>query len=162
MLGCFLLHGQKNNTIFALLMQQKFSLYHQVIKMTAPPKSNEQELIEGCRKNKVWAQKAVYDIYAPTMYALCIRYCNNADTAKDLLQDAFILIFSKIDSYSGQGAFGGWIRRIVVTTVLGYLRQKHALKQYEQIDDAVSASHSDEPTAIEKISANELMECIKQ
>ena len=83
---------------------------------------DEQLLIDGCMRGESWARKELYEQYAPAMMSVCMRYVGDRETARDLLQDGFVKIFTKIRSYSGSGAFGGWIRRIFVTTALEYLR----------------------------------------
>ncbi|MDD3078645.1 MAG: sigma-70 family RNA polymerase sigma factor [Paludibacter sp.] len=124
--------------------------------------TDEQELIAGCKKGKPWAQRAVYDLYAPTMMSICYRYVNDRETARDLLQDGFIRLFTKIDSYSGTGAFAGWVRRIFVTTSLEFLRQKNALKQSSNIDDYNNYIENVDETVLQKISADDLMACISR
>lgn len=126
----------------------------------AKPQIDEQKLIAACQAGKPWAQKKIYEQYASTMMAVCYRYVNDRETARDLLQDGFIKVFTKADTYSGTGSFGGWIRRIFVTTALEFLRQKDALKQTDSIDDWTGTINNEEETAIEKLSAADLMRCI--
>ena len=89
---------------------------------------DEQLLIAGCKRGESWARKEVYELYAPAMMSVCMRYVNNRETARDLLQDGFIKIFTKIGSYTGSGAFPGWVRRVFVTTALEYLRKNDAIR----------------------------------
>lgn len=125
-------------------------------------KIDEQELITACRQGKAWAQRKVYEQYAPSMMSVCFRYVNDRETARDLLQDGFIKVFSKIDSYSGSGAFGGWVRRIFVTTSLEYLRQHDALKQSDNLEEIGHSIENEDETALQKLSAADLMQCIGQ
>ena len=124
--------------------------------------TDEQELIAGCIEGKSWAQRAIYDSYAPAMMSVCVRYVADRETARDLLQEGFIKLFTKIESYSGTGAFGGWVRRIFVTTALEYLRQNDALKQSADIDEVGYHIENDEVSVLEKISADDLMACVAQ
>ena len=122
--------------------------------------SDEKQLIAGCKEGKAWAQKEIFERYASVMLSVCVRYVADRETAKDLLQEGFIKLYTKIDTYSGTGSFEGWIRRIFVTTALEYLRQKNALNQSVNIEDYSNLIADSEPTILEKISANDLMECI--
>lgn len=79
---------------------------------------NERELIEGCVRNDVHCQKLVYEKYASKMMGVSMRYCNSKMEAEDVLQDAFIKVFGKINTFKGNGSFEGWIRKIVVFTAL--------------------------------------------
>lgn len=50
------------------------------------------------------------------------------DSAKDLLQEAFIKVFKNIDRYKHDGSFEGWVRRIVVNNAIdAFRRKKHDL-----------------------------------
>ena len=122
--------------------------------------TDEQELIAGCIEGKSWAQRAIYDRFAPAMMSVCVRYVADRETARDLLQEGFIKLFTKIKSYSGTGAFGGWVRRIFVTTALEHLRQNDALKHSANLEDVGNYIENVEETVLQKISADDLMNCI--
>ena len=64
---------------------------------------SEKELIDLCRKGDRKAQKAVFDRLAPKMFPVCLRYIPEREVAQDLLQDGFVTLFTKIDSYKGLG-----------------------------------------------------------
>lgn len=122
--------------------------------------TDEKQLIEGCRNGESWAQKLVYEQHASTMMSVCIRYVGDYETARDLLQEGFIKVFTKIDSYSGSGAFAGWVRRVFVTTALEYLRQNNALKQSTELDDFHTVFEDNQPSIIDNITADELLNCV--
>lgn len=124
--------------------------------------TDEEQLIAGCKEGKPWAQKAIYELYASAMLSVCFRYVNDRETARDLLQDGFIKLFTKIDSYSGIGAFAGWVRRIFVTTTLEYLRQTNALKLSSSIDEYEHNIEDIDVLIIDKISADDLMKCVRE
>ena len=122
--------------------------------------SDEEQLIAGCKEGKSWAQKEIFERYSTVMLSVCVRYVTNRETARDILQDGFIKLYTKIDTYSGSGSFEGWIRRIFVTTSLEYLRQNDALKQSASIEEYGNSLPDNEATVLDKISADDLMECI--
>ena len=79
---------------------------------------NEDELIDGCIRQDVHFQRLLYEKYATKMMGVCMRYCNSRQEAEDVLQDSFIKIFDKIQSFERKGSLEGWIRRIMVNTAL--------------------------------------------
>lgn len=85
---------------------------------------NEAELIEGCIQKKRSVQCALYERYASTMLAVCMRYSKNREEAEDLMQEAFLKVFDKIATFRGQGSLEGWIRRIMINHALNYLKSK--------------------------------------
>ncbi|MDD4967835.1 MAG: sigma-70 family RNA polymerase sigma factor [Paludibacter sp.] len=122
--------------------------------------SDEEQLIAGCKDGKARAQKEIFEQYASAMLSVCVRYVNDRETAKDILQEGFIKLYTKIDTYSGIGSFAGWVRRIFVTTALEYLREHDALKQSMSIDDYSNSIIDNDTTVLDKISADDLLGCI--
>ena len=122
--------------------------------------SDEEQLIAGCKEGKPWAQKEIFERYSGVMLSVCVRYVTDRETARDILQDGFIKLYTKIDTFSGSGSFAGWVRRIFVTTSLEYLRQNDALKQRASIEEYGNSIPDNEITVLDKISADDLMECI--
>lgn len=120
---------------------------------------NLEELVAGCKENDRKAQKGLFDFLAPKMFAVCLRYAGDRDTAKDLLQDGFITLFAKLDSYSGEGSFEGWARKIFVNTALMYLRKTDALKLSTDIEQARSLA-SEAPGAVGQIGYKELLQLV--
>jgi len=124
--------------------------------------SDEEQLIAGCKEGKPRAQKKLFEQYASVMLSVCVRYVPDRETARDILQDGFIKIYSKINTYSGEGSFAGWIRRIFVTTALEYLRQNDALRQSASIEEYYNTIVDEKETVLDKISADDLMDCISK
>lgn len=118
--------------------------------------SREKEWIEGARSGDRRCQKAIYDILSAKMLAVCLRYMGDRESAEDILQDGFVTLFSKLDTYSGEGSFEGWARKIFVNTALMSLRKKDALKGSEDVDAAWDIA-SDAPTAVQQIGYEELL-----
>ena len=121
--------------------------------------TSEQQLIDLCIKGDRNAQRVIYDRLASRMFPVCIRYVSDRTVAEDILQDGFITLFSKIDSYKGNGSFEGWARKIFVNTALMYLRKKDALKMSEELENARHLS-SDLSSQMQNIGYKELMKLI--
>ena len=115
--------------------------------------------IEKAKAGDRRAQKSIYDELSGKMFAVCLRYMGDRESAEDILQDGFVTLFSKLDSYSGEGSFEGWARKIFVNTALMCLRKKDIMRQTEDVDAAWNVT-SDAPSAIERISYKDLMNMI--
>ncbi len=81
------------------------------------------EIISQCKKNNKNAREIIFNEYSRVLLSICIRYLKNRIRAEDVMQDAFVTIFTKINQYNGKGSFEGWIKRITVNTALMQLRQ---------------------------------------
>ena len=117
------------------------------------------EILQACKRGDRKAQKQLFDSLAPKMMAVCLRYMGTRDEAEDILQEGFITLFSRLDSYSGEGSFEGWARKIFVNTALMSLRKKDALKMSEDLESAWNVS-SDGVTQIQSVGYHELLKLI--
>lgn len=84
---------------------------------------DEKALVENCLLNKEWAQRELYDLHSSELFAICYRYATDANEAKDILQEGFIKIFTHLKQYKGSGLLIGWMKRVVVTTSLNYIKK---------------------------------------
>lgn len=120
----------------------------------------EQELISSCKNNDRRAQKVLYERFAPKMFGVCKRYVKTIENAEEVLIEAFCKVFQKMDLYSGEGSFEGWIRRIVINESLMFLRKNFRFNEHTDIDEmpvqAVNVTIEDE------LSANEIIALLEQ
>lgn len=91
---------------------------------------SEQKLIDGCLKSDRKAQKCLYEKYAPEMMNVCLRYCSDKPTAKDVMQEGFIRVFQHIGQLQDVKKLKPWIKQIMVNTVLMKIRKKESLVFY--------------------------------
>lgn len=82
------------------------------------------KLVKDCIREIPAAQKQLYDHFAESMMGVCYRYTKSVTDAEDVLQDGFVKVFRHLNQYKQQGELGGWIRRIMVTTSLNFLKKK--------------------------------------
>lgn len=87
-------------------------------------------IIEQCKNGDKAAQFAVYKQYYKAMYNTSFRIVNNSFEAEDIMQEAFLAAFTKLDSFSGTVTFGAWLKRIVINKSLTALKQT---KKFETI-----------------------------
>lgn len=92
----------------------------------------EQSLIERCKNNDRQAQKLLFEKYATKMMGICLRYCNNYEDARDVMQDGFIKVFSKINTFKGESSLQTWMSKIFVHTSLNNFRKAHI--KYDHVD----------------------------
>lgn len=86
----------------------------------------EQHIIKLFRRGDASAMDMLYAVYADYLTAVCARYIPDDDELKDVLQESFIKIFSKIGefNYRGNGSLRAWITRIVINESLLTIRKK--------------------------------------
>ena len=92
-----------------------------------------QEIIDQCREGSQKAQFQLYKLYYKPMYSVCLRIINNETEAEDVMQEAFLKAFSKIDTYKGEVSFGAWLKKIVINRSLDYLKKRKV--KFEEINE---------------------------
>lgn len=117
---------------------------------------DELQLIEGCKREDRLAQKELYEKYSRKMMGVCLRYVNDRETARDLLQEGFVRVFTYIGTYSGSGSFEGWMRKIFVNGALEYLRHSDVLREATGLESTAELAQTD-GSVISSMSAKELM-----
>jgi RNA polymerase sigma-70 factor (ECF subfamily) len=85
------------------------------------------------------------------MFGVCLRYCASREEAEDVLQDGFIKVFKKIDSFRFTGSFEGWIRRIMVHTAI---RNKYITLRAHEVNTLEGVEH---PALDEKVTSKLMM-----
>jgi RNA polymerase sigma-70 factor (ECF subfamily) len=117
-------------------------------------------LIEACCSNDRKAQKGVYNILSGKLYSSSLKYASSNEDAQDILQDAFITIFKKIEQFNHKGSFEGWCRRIVINTALAKYRS-NKIKTVDQ-DRIINLEVEIEVEEVSEISLNALLEFIQE
>ena len=79
--------------------------------------------VEQARQGDMAAFEKLYRLNIDRVYGLCLRMTSNASEAEDCAQEAFIQGWSKLDKFRGDSAFGTWMHRVAVNTVLGRMRK---------------------------------------
>lgn len=82
------------------------------------------ELIEASKRGDNRARRQLYELYARAMFNICYRMMNNREDAEDILQEAFIQAFSKLDSFRYDSTFGAWLKRIVINTCINAINKR--------------------------------------
>jgi RNA polymerase sigma factor (sigma-70 family) len=75
-------------------------------------------LVELCRQGSRNAQFELYNKYYKAMYNTALRIVKDEHWAEDIMQEAFLKAFTKIDTYKGEVTFGAWLKKIVVNQSL--------------------------------------------
>lgn len=118
-------------------------------------------LVKECLRRKPAAQKQLYDHFAPAMLGVCYRYTKSIHDAEDVLQEGFIKVFLHLSNYKSTGELGAWIRRIMVTTALNYLKKNKRYREELVFADMPLHPVSDNNPMIQ-LDAKELSELIRQ
>ncbi|MEO9964458.1 MAG: sigma-70 family RNA polymerase sigma factor [Reichenbachiella sp.] len=123
-------------------------------------KITESELISLCKRKERQAQKMLYEQQSPVMLTVCRRYISDLDMAEELMINGFLKVFEKIEQFKAEGSFQGWIRRIMVTTCLEWIRKNRQLYKEVDLDDINPVV--DFQTADKNLEAEDLLQMIRE
>lgn len=121
----------------------------------------DKPFIEKLIKHDGKAQKAFYQMLAPKMYGICLRFAANRAEADDILQEGFIRVFTHLKDYRGEGSLEGWVRKTIVNTAINYYKKRikrGPTAELEQIRNWADDHHH----IIEKMAADDLLELIQE
>ena len=101
---------------------------------------DEQSLARLCSRRDRLAEDELYTRYVARVMTLCRRYTGCEADAQDLLQETFVKVLGRIETfqYTGNGSLYRWIRRIVINKALNDLRgirKKGVLQDFPLKDD---------------------------
>jgi RNA polymerase sigma factor (sigma-70 family) len=122
--------------------------------------TTDQELVTGCREGKPLAQKALYQRYFGKMLGIAMRYTKHQEEAIEILNNAFLKVFTSLHKYEDQNNLAGWIAKIVFNTAIDFVRQ-HV--KYKQVMD-FEVAH-DSPTfndGLSQLQATDLYKLVQQ
>jgi RNA polymerase sigma-70 factor (ECF subfamily) len=100
------------------------------------------EVLSAACAGDARAQETIYRSYQRPVYSLIRRLISRPAIADELFQETFIEVLRSLGSYSGEGAFGGWVRAIAVNKCLMYLRSPwHRSFAYVDTDESEPAAN---------------------
>lgn len=71
--------------------------------------------------------------YSHEAFAIVMRLVPQQVDAEELVQDAFVRAFNRLDTFEGHSSFSTWICRIAYNTAISWLRKRRM--KYLSIDD---------------------------
>ncbi|MBL7814370.1 MAG: RNA polymerase sigma factor [Saprospiraceae bacterium] len=116
------------------------------------------KLVEGCRSGERSSQERLYAHFHNYALTVCSRYAASSDEAKEVLNDAFFKIFTKIDRYNPDYSFKGWLHRIVVNTAIDRYRSQQNHPRHEELSYASGVEVETE--VIEKLTQEEIFKMV--
>lgn len=121
---------------------------------------SDTRLIEQCKKGKARYQKLLYDKFSCKVYPVCYRYAKNEEDAKDILQETFIRVYSKLDTFQNKGSFEGWIRKIAVNTSIRHYQ--NSLRKVDQHDIEYAPDLASDETILSEMNAADILKKISE
>ncbi len=118
----------------------------------------EKELLKACLSGDRSAQRDIFYLYSGKMMAVCQRFAKNRHEAEDVLQDAFVKVFTHMHEFANAGSFEGWVRRIVINTAIKNNLKNHTI--FQELDPEHVKEDMVPPEVFSSLSEEELIRLI--
>ena len=102
----------------------------------------EPDLVRRAQQRDTSAFASLYRTHLGRVYALCLRMTADAPLAEELTQQAFIGAWEKLPHFRGESAFGSWLHRLAVNTVLMAFRSRSRFAARVVFTDDLAALES--------------------
>jgi RNA polymerase sigma-70 factor (ECF subfamily) len=119
------------------------------------------QLLQRCEIGEHSAQLEIYKRYYRAMYNTALRILKNSFEAEDMMQESFLIAFTKLSTFKGEVTFGSWLKRIVINKCLTQLKKN---KRFEEVKLEVkrNSSYEDEDVDYSSIKSETVLTCLNK
>ncbi|MDF9798740.1 RNA polymerase sigma factor (sigma-70 family) [Catalinimonas alkaloidigena] len=118
-----------------------------------------QTLITGCLKGKRKSQEKLYQRFYPYGMSVCLRYTDTEEEAIEVLNDGFMKVFAKLETFDQQKPFQSWFRRILINTSINHYHKNEKHKHHQPIEEGNQVA--DERSILSHLSYEEMIRLIQ-
>src|SRR5687767_14702723 len=122
--------------------------------------ASDETLVRECIAGNRPYQEMFYKKFCWKMMGVCMRYSKNKEEAEDFLQEGFVKAFTHLRTYKAKGSLEGWVRRIIVNTILDGMRKKSLMFKVVDIEEAGNEVRADD--LLSEISVQDLVVMIQE
>lgn len=105
----------------------------------------EHQLVKDCLRGRADAQRQLFEQFAPVMLPVCLRYSREKMEAEDILQEGFIRVFEKLNTYRFEGSLEGWVRKIIVNVAIRQYQRNAKLHVVTELEEGIAEPDQEMP-----------------
>ncbi len=94
------------------------------------------ELLQGCISHDRKSQKLLYKAFYGFAMAICLRYAGNRDDAAEVMNQGFMKVFTKIETFDASRPFKAWLGRIMMNASIDHYRANLKMVYAEDLENA--------------------------
>jgi RNA polymerase sigma factor (sigma-70 family) len=92
------------------------------------------DIVEACIRGDRKAQFELYKLYSKAMYNICLRMLGTVENAEDALQNSFVDVYTKLETFRFESSIGAWIKRIVINQCINMLKKRRI--EFSELNDS--------------------------
>lgn len=125
-------------------------------------------LLDQCRSGNQRAQMKVYNRYYKAMYNASFRIVKDSFKAEDIMQESFLIAFTKLETLRESSMFGSWLKRIVINnSIVEYHKNNKCITipledVIYKVEDDQSNSENNEWTNLKAAQILQAMHSLKE
>lgn len=123
------------------------------------PESSLKLLVDECRNGKLDSQKELYKQFYGYAMGVCLRYSQNREEAKEIVNDGFLKVFSHIRDQREGSSFKSWLRKIMVHASIDFFRRNE--KYYNQSEISPFVKELSVPDSHSILSEQEILRLVQ-
>lgn len=120
------------------------------------------DLLAGCLRNHRRSQELLYRQFYGYAMGICLRYAPTREGAREVLNDGFLKVFTRLEQYEPTQPFKGWLRRILINTAVDHYRQEVRHFYHDTIERAESSPVVESADVYSQLAHDELMGLIQR
>lgn len=122
----------------------------------------EREMVKALANGNKQVLKNLYHEYSGLFFTIARRYARSSQEAEDMVQESFVQIYKKAHTFSFNGSFEGWMKRVVVNKCLTVLKKKR-LDMSDSLEEEIHEQRAvQESWAVERMSAEAIIESMAE
>lgn len=105
-------------------------------------------LVRAARAGELPAFERLFRLFERPAWTLATRLLADSDAARDVVQEAMLQAFDRIDRYRFEAPFWAWLRQIVVNAALMRLRSRRHLTSLDDDEIALPSALTHDPIGV--------------
>jgi RNA polymerase sigma-70 factor, ECF subfamily len=124
---------------------------------TGHTRLDDEELMQRLVYRDLWAFRALYDRYGNLVYSAALRVLRDPQVAEDMVQEIFLRIWRKPDSYVAQrGRFATWLTSVTRNRAVDEIRSRgrrfrHETASPEEQERELPAPETNDPALMAEL-----------
>jgi len=119
-------------------------------------------MIEGCQRGNRESQKMLYEHFYGYAMSICIRYSKTREEAREILNDGFMKVYTRMTTRDVNASFKSWLRRIMINSAIDHYRKHHKHYQLSNVDGSAARASAVEADALHELSYEELIGLVQE
>ncbi|MBA4054392.1 MAG: RNA polymerase subunit sigma-70 [Marivirga sp.] len=104
----------------------------------------------------------LYQHYYGYAMSVCLRYSKSREESREILNDGFMKVFTRLGLRDATSSFKSWLRKIMINSAIDHYRKYSKHYNQEEVSESIAWVPHHESDAISDLAYSELIEMIQQ